>query len=123
MLDAGIVASAAPQRLLRLAAIEPNGRLTDCRKSQRDVGAASWHNRALADVGAARPRVRSRPMKTLLKLALAGALAAVLVRWARDWLDEAWDDFPTVNPVRDAEPTAAEPLREEDLRVAQNSPF
>jgi hypothetical protein len=58
-------------------------------------------------------------MKALLKLALAGALAAVLVRWARESLDE----LPTVNPVRDAEPNAAEPLRDEDLRVAQNAPF
>ena len=61
-------------------------------------------------------------MKTLLRFALAGVLAAVLVRWARQW-SEAWDDLPTVNPVRDAEPTTAEPLRDEDLRVAQNAPF
>ena len=63
------------------------------------------------------------PMKTLLKLALAGALAAVLVRWARQMSTGALDDVPTLNPVRDAEPTVAEPLRDEDLRVAQNSPF
>jgi hypothetical protein len=62
-------------------------------------------------------------MKTLLKIALAGALAAVLVRWARNWTADALDELPTVNPVRDAEPTAAEPLRDEDLRVAQNTPF
>jgi hypothetical protein len=58
-------------------------------------------------------------MKTLLKLALASALTAVLVRWARQSLNE----LPTVRPVRDAEPDVAEPLRAEDLRVAQNSPF
>ena len=63
------------------------------------------------------------PMKTLLKFALAGAVAAVLFRWARQWLTEARGDFPTVNPVRDADPAVAEPLREEDLRIAQNAPF
>lgn len=62
-------------------------------------------------------------MKTLLKLALAGAIAAVLARWARQWLADASDGFPTLGPVRDAEPTVAEPLRDEDLRVAQNAPF
>jgi hypothetical protein len=60
-------------------------------------------------------------MKTLLKLALAGALAAVLVRWARQWSTE--NDLPTLNPIADAEPTVAEPLRDEDLRVAQNAPL
>jgi hypothetical protein len=61
------------------------------------------------------------PMKTLFKLALAGALAAVVFRWARQWLTE--DELPTLNPLRDAEPTVAEPLRDDDLRVAQNAPF
>ena len=61
-------------------------------------------------------------MKTLLKLALVGALTAVLVKWARQWSEDS-DSFPTLKPVRDAEPTAAEPLRDEDLRVAQNAPF
>ena len=60
-------------------------------------------------------------MKTLLRLALAGALVALVVRWARQWSAE--DGLPTLNPVRDAEPNAAEPLRDEDLRVAQNAPF
>jgi hypothetical protein len=60
-------------------------------------------------------------MKTLFKLALAGALAAVVFRWARQWLTE--DELPTLNPLRDAEPTVAEPLRDDDLRVAQNAPF
>ena len=61
------------------------------------------------------------PMKTLLNLALAGAFAAILVRWARQWSIE--NDLPTLNPVADAEPTVAEPLRDEDLRVAQNAPL
>lgn len=33
------------------------------------------------------------------------------------------DDIPTLRGVRDAEPLRAEPLREEDLNVAQNAPF
>ena len=63
------------------------------------------------------------PMKSLLKLALAGALATVLVRWARRWSSEVAGDIPTINPVRDAEPNVAEPLQEGDLRVAQNTPL
>ncbi len=62
-------------------------------------------------------------MKALLKLALAGAFAAILVHWTRQWLADARDDLPTLHPVRDAGPNVAEPLRDEDLRVAQNSPF
>ena len=62
-------------------------------------------------------------MKTLLKLALAGVLAAVFVKWTRQWMADSRDDLPTTIPVRDAEPTVPEPLQEEDLRVAQNSPF
>jgi len=62
-------------------------------------------------------------MKTLLKVALAGALAAVLVKWARQWQVDGGAGLPTLNPVRDAEPNQAEPLRDDDLRVAQNAPF
>jgi hypothetical protein len=62
-------------------------------------------------------------MKTLLKVALAGALAAVLVKWTRQWQTDEGAGLPTLNPVRDAEPNHAEPLRDEDLRVAQNAPF
>jgi hypothetical protein len=62
-------------------------------------------------------------MKTLLKLALMGAAAVVLVKWSREWKDDAGNELPTLKPVRDAEPNLAEPLRDEDLRVAQNAPF
>ena len=62
------------------------------------------------------------PMKTLLRLALACALVAVLVKWTRQWSEDS-DSLPTLNPFRDAEPDVEEPLRGEDLRVAQNSPF
>jgi len=62
-------------------------------------------------------------MRTLLKIALAGALAAVIVKWTRGWLADTSDpaggrrDVPTINP----EPlSAAEPLRGEDLRAGQN---
>lgn len=90
--------------------------------STKIVGAASWHNSAAADACAARARSTLMPMKTLLKLALAGALAAVFFKWARQWAEDS-DALPTLNPVRDAEPNVAEPLQDEDLRVAQNSPF
>jgi hypothetical protein len=60
-------------------------------------------------------------MKTLLKLALMGAVAAVLVKWRRE--SQGDSNLPTLNPLRDAEPNMAEPLRDEDLRVAQNAPF
>jgi hypothetical protein len=73
-------------------------------------------------VRCAAPRTLA-PMKYLLKLALAGALAAVFVKWARQWSTEESDGLPTINPVRDAEPTVAEPLRDDVLRVAQNTPF
>jgi hypothetical protein len=52
-------------------------------------------------------------MKTLLKLALAGAIAAVLVKWAREAAGEG--RIPTVNPMGDWEPDAGEPLRGENL--------
>ena len=65
----------------------------------------------------------ARPMKTLVKLALVGALAAVLFKWARQWSADAVDKVPIANPLRDAEPNVEEPLREDDLRIAQNSPF
>jgi hypothetical protein len=60
-------------------------------------------------------------MKTLLRLALAGAITAVLVQWLRRRIaDEA---IPTVNPavggglVGDWTADAAEPLRGENLTV------
>ena len=62
-------------------------------------------------------------MKTLLKLALMGAVTAVLVKWSREGKYDARNVLPTLNPGRDAEPNMAEPLRDEDLRVAQNAPF
>jgi len=60
-------------------------------------------------------------MKTLLKLALAGAITAVLVKWARQRIADG--EIPTVNPavggglVGDWTADAAEPMRGENLSV------
>jgi hypothetical protein len=52
-------------------------------------------------------------MKALFKLALAGVLAAIVVKWVRDSTGEG--RIPTVNPMKDWEPDAAAPLRGENL--------
>jgi hypothetical protein len=60
-------------------------------------------------------------MKTLLKLALAGALTVVLVKWARQWSQTegsaVGDRKPTDGSVAEWEQDAADPLRGENLRV------
>ncbi len=72
-------------------------------------------------------------MKSILRAALAGAVAAgifsaVLRRLVAQQaaayrrLGTA-DRVPTVHPIADAEPHVEEPLEESDLRVAQNSPL
>lgn len=69
-------------------------------------------------------------MKTLLRFALAGAVAYVVAKWARQWLEEDDAGLPTLNPVPGSqasneskayEPDAGEPLRGEDLRVEPGS--
>jgi hypothetical protein len=72
--------------------------------------------------------------KFALGAALAGFLVNALVR-SREARDvppaggeegrgrSSIDDVPELQPVRDAEPLAPEPLRDEDQRVAQNAPF
>ena len=82
-------------------------------------------------------------MKTLFKFGLAAAVTYVLVdalfkrlgadsdddeSWEQDFTDAAYppssiDEIPTLHAVRDAEPQLSEPLREDDLNVAQNSPL
>jgi hypothetical protein len=70
-------------------------------------------------------------MKDIFKATLAAALAGWLVgKLLRKLVSEQADtriaippDPPKASPVRDAEPTVAEPLAEFDLRVAQNSPL
>jgi hypothetical protein len=72
-------------------------------------------------------------MKSILKAALAAGLAGWLVgAFLKKLVAEKThalvrnvkpEDVPTVNPVRDAEPNVDEPLQEDELRVAQNSPL
>jgi hypothetical protein len=54
-------------------------------------------------------------MKTLLKLALASALIAVLAKWARQSTADSRSSAD--NATKDWEPDAAEPLRGENLSV------
>jgi hypothetical protein len=56
-------------------------------------------------------------MKTLLKLALAGVLAAVLVKWMRELSGTGVTRQATGQPVGDWEPDAGAPLRGENLSV------
>jgi hypothetical protein len=66
-------------------------------------------------------------MTLLYKLALVGALAGTLIIILRKALAyeraSRLENIPTLHPVEDAEPYQAEPLRQEDLRVAQNAPL
>ena len=60
-------------------------------------------------------------MKTLLKLALAGALTAIAFRLARQWSKTEdtvlGDREPAGGSVADWEQDAADPIRGENLRV------
>ena len=70
-------------------------------------------------------------MKDIFKATIAAAVSGWLVgkllrRLASEQaakLAAIPENVPTVNPVRDAEPTVTEPLQDLDLRVAQNSPL
>ena len=66
-------------------------------------------------------------MTLFQKIALAGPLAGRLTIIIRKALayerSSRAEQIPTLHPVEDAEPTTPEPLRQEDLRVAQNSPL
>ena len=66
-------------------------------------------------------------MNHMQKIALAAAVAGALIiilRKAMAYERAAREDtLPTLQPVRDAEPSQPEPLRADDLRVAQNSPL
>ena len=65
-------------------------------------------------------------MKILFKVMFAAAIAGAISALARKMQElegRATDDIPTLLPVADAEPTSAEPLQSDDLRVAQNAPF
>lgn len=60
-------------------------------------------------------------LKAVLVTALAGSLFGAFMRNLRS--PQRRREIPTLDPVTDAEPAADEPLRESDLRVAQNSPL
>ena len=75
-------------------------------------------------------------MKALFKLAFTAAVTVTLVkaflrqiesrRDARTGTEtgaRSDDAVPTLRAVHDAEPRRQEPLREDDLNVAQNAPF
>jgi hypothetical protein len=88
--------------------------------------------------GAARRHTRAAVatvshMKSLLKAIFAAAIAAgvfnallsrLVARQAESFHRlRLADRRPAANPVADAEPYVEEPLKESDLRVAQNSPL
>jgi hypothetical protein len=72
-------------------------------------------------------------MKSILRATLAAAIAAgvfsaLLSRLVAKQADayrqlRVGDRVPTVHPIADAEPDVEEPLKESDLRVAQNTPL
>jgi len=72
-------------------------------------------------------------MKSILKAAVAGAVAAgvfnallrrLVAQQAKAFRrDRVADRVPTLHPITDAEPSVEEPLQESDLQVAQNSPL
>jgi hypothetical protein len=67
-------------------------------------------------------------MSLFQKLAMAGAIAGALTvilrkAWAYERSSREEADIPTLHPVEDANPDQDEPLRQEDLRVAQNAPL
>ncbi len=58
-------------------------------------------------------------MKALLGIALGAAVIYLALKTTKDRARTV----PTLQPVRDAEPLRTEPLRDEDLNVAQNAPL
>jgi hypothetical protein len=58
-------------------------------------------------------------MKVLLTIGLAAAVIYAVLKSA----ERQARAVPTLRPLRDAEPPRPEPLRDEDLNVAQNAPF
>jgi hypothetical protein len=64
--------------------------------------------------------------KILLAAALAAALTIIIrkaLAYERSSRAERAAQIPTLQPVADAKPAQKEPLRAEDLRVAQNAPL
>jgi hypothetical protein len=61
--------------------------------------------------------------KLILAAAVFGALSIVIRKaWSYERSSRA-ESIPTLHAVEDAEPHTAEPLTQEQLRVAQNSPL
>jgi hypothetical protein len=60
-------------------------------------------------------------LKAVILAALAGSLFGALMRKRAS--QQRRLPVPTLKPLSDAEPHTEEPLKESDLRVAQNSPF
>jgi hypothetical protein len=58
-------------------------------------------------------------MKALIGIALAAAITYAVLKSA----GKRSRDVPTLQPVQDADPLRPEPLRDGDLKVAQNAPF
>jgi hypothetical protein len=58
-------------------------------------------------------------MKALLGIAFGAAIIYLALKAA----DKQPRSVPTLRPLEDADPFKSEPLREEDLKVAQNAPF
>jgi hypothetical protein len=58
-------------------------------------------------------------MKALLGIAFGAAVIYLALKIA----EKQPRSEPTLQPVEDADPLRPEPLREEDLKVAQNAPF
>jgi hypothetical protein len=61
--------------------------------------------------------------KIVLAAALAGTLTIIIRKALAYERSSRAEQIPTLHPVEDAEPTTPEPLRPEDLRVAQNAPL
>jgi hypothetical protein len=62
-------------------------------------------------------------MKTLLRLTIAAALAGFAARMLLNRRMPGTDLAASARPVRDAEPSAPEPLQPQDQNVAQNAPL
>jgi hypothetical protein len=61
--------------------------------------------------------------KITMLAAIAGSLAVILRKALAYERSSRAEQIPTLHPVEDAEPQQAEPLEQQDLRVAQNSPL
>jgi len=82
------------------------------------LGRGLRHHRLKFGSGRAGRTSRFSP-KALLGITLGAAIIFLALKTTNDRARSV----PTLQPVRDAEPTRPEPLRDADLNVAQNAPF